>query len=314
MVIIIFGFAEQSTKVLSITTLFFDNFESYSIGIFPSAGDWILVWDGMGTQYQIVTDMVSYSLKKSFQLWGQYDWSSVVEKRFSTNAEIIGFEAYVMGQRHQSQYTSCSVNFWNKEKGIWGKYYASVEFTSDRIRATSPTGVSVYLQDYISNRWYKIRLVLDRSTNTFSVWIDDVLKASNLRTAESYDVNALALSSGWAGVKCYFDDVKVFILPATTISSTTTTMYSTIPTTITIPTTMYSIIPTTTTQTIPTTTTQTTTQTMLTTVKEVSYLPTTIAVTERPLFSEETIALGIALLMILASTVIGIWLRRRIVS
>ncbi len=57
-----------------------------------------------------------------------------------------------------------------------------------------------------------------------------------------------------------------------------------------------------------------TTITTTTIIKEVSYMPTTIVVTERPWFSEEIIALGIALLMILASTVIGIWLRRRISS
>ena len=88
--------------------------------------------------------------------------------------------------------------------------------------------------------------------------------------------------------------------------TTATTIYSYYnitsisPTTTTITQTIHSIIPTTITTT--------------TIVKEVSYMSTTIVVTERPWFSEETIALGIAVLMILASTVIGIWLRRRIVS
>jgi hypothetical protein len=88
--------------------------------------------------------------------------------------------------------------------------------------------------------------------------------------------------------------------------TTATTIYSYYnitsisPTTTTITQTIHSILPTTITTT--------------TIVKEVSYIPTTKVVTERPWFSEETIALGIAVLMILTSTVIGIWLRRRISS
>jgi hypothetical protein len=104
--------------------------------------------------------------------------------------------------------------------------------------------------------------------------------------------------------------------PATSPTASPTTGSQTITRTITstITTTITSISPTTTTitQTIPSTIPTTITTTTI--VKEVSYLPTTIVVTERPLFSEETIALGIALLMILTSTVIGIWLRRRLAS
>jgi hypothetical protein len=94
--------------------------------------------------------------------------------------------------------------------------------------------------------------------------------------------------------------------PATSPTASPTTGTQTITRIITSTTT------TTITQTIPSTIPTTTTTTTI--VKEVSYMPTTIVVTERPWFSEETIALGIAVLMILTSTVIGIWLRRRLAS
>jgi len=178
------------------TDIFKDDFEAYAVGTFPSAGGWTLVWNGKGDQYQIVTDAKYHSPTKSSQLWGTYGWSCTIERRFSTDAKVIGFEAYVMVESYHSEEFSATVGFWNREKATWGKYYATVEFTSDRyIRASSFTGEAQNLQPYAPNTWYKVKLVLDRSTNTFSVWINDELKASNLKTAESYDINALQLAS-----------------------------------------------------------------------------------------------------------------------
>lgn len=198
------------------TDIFKDDFEAYAVGTSPSAGGWTLVWNGKGGQYQIVTDAKYHSPTKSFQLWGTYGWSCHVERRFSTDAKVIGFEAYVMVESYHSEEISATVGFWNREKATWGKYYATVEFTSDRyIRASSFTGEAQNLQPYAPNTWYKVKLVLDRSTNTFSVWINDELKASNLKTAESYDINALQLASRWGGVRCYYDDVRVFAVQQT---------------------------------------------------------------------------------------------------
>jgi len=192
--------------------IFQDDFEAYDIGTFPSKGGWELVRDGRGAEYQVITDTNYHSPTRSLQLLGSYSWSSVARKRFSTNASIIGFEAYVMVEDYPA-IIACPVGFWNKDKALWGKYYAYVSFDSNRyIRASSPIEVR-NLQPYVPGRWYKIRLVLDRSTNTFSVWINDKLKASGIKTENAYEIDALELSSGWgsySGVKCYFDDVRVF--------------------------------------------------------------------------------------------------------
>jgi uncharacterized membrane protein len=76
------------------------------------------------------------------------------------------------------------------------------------------------LQPYTPGRWYKVRVVLDRSANTFSVRIDDELKASNVKTANTNDINALEVSSAWGVVACYFDDIKVFTIEEQGSSST----------------------------------------------------------------------------------------------
>ena len=66
--------------------IFRDDFESYAVGTFPSAGGWILVWNGKGNQYQVITDARYHSSRKSFQLWGTYGWSAHAERHFSTTA------------------------------------------------------------------------------------------------------------------------------------------------------------------------------------------------------------------------------------
>ena len=118
------------------TVIFFDDFESYDVGTFPSSGGWTLVWDGAGSQYQVVTSSHYHSPSKSLQLLGAYGWSSVAEKRFSTAARIIGFEAYMMAESYPqnpvSTYASVgSVGFWNRDEATWGKYYVTVEFRAD---------------------------------------------------------------------------------------------------------------------------------------------------------------------------------------
>jgi hypothetical protein len=45
--------------------------------------------------------------------------------------------------------------------------------------------------------WYKVKVVLDRSSNTYSVWIDGELRAEHLITARRNTemIDALALNS-----------------------------------------------------------------------------------------------------------------------
>jgi PKD repeat protein len=209
-------FHDPSYSVAEATTLFFDDFESYEVGTFPSAGGWVLVWNGMGSKYQVVTSDHYHSPSKSFQLLGSYGWSSVAERHFSTAAKVIGFEAYVMAEEytHHNVKGVGSIGFWNREEATWGKYYVTVAFMGDGYLAVTFINASgstenIELQPYTPGTWYKVKVVLDRSTNTLSVWINDALKASNIKTTNT-NINALEVSSAWAEVRCYFDDIKVF--------------------------------------------------------------------------------------------------------
>ncbi len=196
--------------------LFSDNFESYAVGTFPSGGGWELVWDGMGTQYQVVTGGVSHSPTRSFQLLGQVSWSANVQRKFSSSSSLIGYEAWVRCEGNVASADNvASICMWNLEGQAWGKRFAGVYFASDGYIYTEPIHlgpVNVKLMPYDANRWYKVRMVIDRTAGEYNVWIDDTLMAQNIAIQDANQIEALMLAEGWAGFRAYFDDVKVFEL------------------------------------------------------------------------------------------------------
>jgi hypothetical protein len=198
------------------TVIFFDDFESYDVGTFPSAGGWELVWDGRGLEYQSIVETVSVSPTRSFQMLGREHWSAGVKRVFQTDSDIIGYEVYIRTEQYQSgPYGVLQVGFFNETAVTWGRRIASIVFWDDgTIRTHEPwTGDNRHLQFYEPNTWYKIRVILDIKTNLYNVWIDDMLVAENVQTAYSEEIESFKLENGWAEVKSYFDDVKVFEMP-----------------------------------------------------------------------------------------------------
>jgi len=197
--------------------IFQDDFEVYDLDIFPSKGGWELVWNGRGDEYQHVTNEYWHSPTKSLQLWGQDGWSAVAERRFSSDSMIIGFdfEGCVLIESYSSKPSgtpvAARIYLWNRELATWGKLYAGVDFTYDgNITARHGLGTPTFGK-WSPRTWYRVKLILDRSANTFDVWIngeDDISVLPEYQ--DTYNIDALALYSDHAGVKVYFDDVKVF--------------------------------------------------------------------------------------------------------
>jgi len=202
-------FAVFAPKVLAAeNVIFYDDFESYTVGTFPSAGGWSIVWNGAGNQYQIITSAVYVSPTRSFQLVGRPSWSVVVKKDFSSSSRLIGYEVFMRASDYEGRGYA---GFGNIPIEQWGRLYAGVGFWYGFINAGGQN-----LQSFTPGVWYGIRVVLDRNTRMFDVWIDGVLKGKDL--VEQYDpweILSFEVAMGWLTKESYFDDVKVFEVSGT---------------------------------------------------------------------------------------------------
>jgi len=195
---------------------FQDNFENYGAGTFPSSGGWELWYNGAGTEQQVIVDGVSFSPTKSLKLLGMDFWAGFAAKRFTSSSQVIGFEVAVRVEETNGQpRDNARVSFTKKVSSFISREYAPVTFHDD---GTIGSGGQV-LQPYVEDTWYKIRLVMDRNSETYSVWVDGELKGENMHVTTtqgdssaypSTEIDAFSVSQCYNSVTAYFDDVKVF--------------------------------------------------------------------------------------------------------
>jgi hypothetical protein len=201
--------------------IFFDDFESDSLNTFPSKWKWFGVSDEQ-FKHQIVTDTVYHSPIASFQLWAQTSFvgtGAIAIKRFVTEADVLAFELYVMVEDYPPKGISARFGFGREEDipfwvaGKYGMDYVLIDFASDKNIYVHGSGIrDLNLQLYTPRKWYKIKLILDKSASTFSIWIDEDPKVYNKSIKIRYGPDAFILASMWGQVRCYYDDVKVFTI------------------------------------------------------------------------------------------------------
>jgi hypothetical protein len=200
----------------AVETTVFDDFESYATGTFPHSGGWELWFSGAGSQFQIIVDSVSVSPTKSLQLLGIWGWAAFAAKRFSSSSSQIGFEVCVRVEEVTGGIgDNARISFTKLLSSSISREYAPILFLDSGVIACG----SKYLQSYAPRTWYRVKLMLDRSTDTCSVWIDDQLRAQDLpmpttsppdTTRPSYEIEAFSVSQCYNGIRAFFDDVKLF--------------------------------------------------------------------------------------------------------
>jgi hypothetical protein len=200
------------------TSTFHDDFETYSVGSFPYEGGWILQYAGAGYDYQKVVDSISYSPSKSLQLlgWGVDGGShmaAVALHPVELGGLTYGYEAHVLVDQICAFDSSAIVSFGKPVSGGF-KHSSGVRFCSDGMITTWVDGgekCGTPLQTYSPYTWYKVYMELDVATDTYSIWIDDVLRGSNFNArVPAEEITHFALTSNYGNTNAYFDDVTVF--------------------------------------------------------------------------------------------------------
>ena len=136
-----------------------DGFESYPIGVFPSAGGWQLVWNGGGNGYQVVGHAPQRS-GQALQLVGSSCWDAAAFYRLSfPNRFTLEADLLVLGNLSGG----CNVydvqfGLYNPSLGQWGTAYGIVTFQSDgNIHLDYGTGTSSILMPYTENTCTTLR-------------------------------------------------------------------------------------------------------------------------------------------------------------
>jgi hypothetical protein len=190
---------------------FEDDFEGYYVGVFPSQ-NWNLRFNGAGFDIQVIQNDTDVSSGNYLQLVSKVNWAARAMVPIPSEARFVGFEVKMLLAEADGQYVhGARAGFSEYGSSLAANWHAHVCFYNNgEIGAAngSPLGI------YDVGNWTKIRLLLDRDLNIYSVWIDDELKIENkVFPADPYLYNYFSLESTYhSNNKAYFDDVKLFIL------------------------------------------------------------------------------------------------------
>jgi hypothetical protein len=190
--------------------IFFDDFEATPVGTLPA--NWQIIYSGRAGEQKVTQD-VAYSGTRSFQLWGWPGWSALVIRNFSSTSPLLGYEfAIQVSASNSGAANGDHPGFYcHRCENYWGTYYALTQFNHPYLEVRSETEIPI--GTWVPGTWYRVRALLDRTLRTYAVWLDGEQVAEGLPIWYLHPdwIQALGLVAAHAGVKVYYDDVKVFV-------------------------------------------------------------------------------------------------------
>ena len=184
----------------------FDDFETYSVGEFPSGGGWVIEWETGGSPEASVSDSAWMSYSRSFKI---RDYRVSNPALSSISAKYIGYDIWINVSENLSPdgYTKISLT----ESGILNED-AAVIFEADGDIVAGGTVIG----SWTPKRFTHIRVLLNReeSNPSFIVWVNGSLYESSFSTSQPpqklqlFDAIAIEVSDQIT----YVDDVRVFFL------------------------------------------------------------------------------------------------------
>ena len=213
---IIFVVSSSVTHVVA-NTLLQDDFETYSVGTFPSSGGWEPHFNILSDPANnIVTNVTSYSGEKSLQLYGAHSGCWAAETGYPITFPSVFYIECAMNASGD-MYTSGSCHYWDIALGLAKYYHGSGCIWTNLLmfhKNGNILGTSDFIQPLEVNTWYKIKMKVDMDNGVVDYWINDEYKGSQnnpeLIGAPAYPYLTLSSGSG----KGWVDGIHIYTTPS----------------------------------------------------------------------------------------------------
>lgn len=201
-----------------------ENFEATAIGSLPDG--WVLQYNGTGNANQKVVDSPVKNGAKALQLEGATNWAASLYKIPSEFPDKFVIESWMQTNSTAGGGTAGagSLLISNINVGSWGTDVARIAFNGGNITYFNRQG-STYsnifnLQTYQINEWYHIKMNIDLTTKTTTIFINNQQVSADdgtgniisdfpiHSTVNPTEVSLIAGNDGTS--KMFFDDVKMY--------------------------------------------------------------------------------------------------------